>query len=860
MERDFRYLRDKYGDAGAREVFEKICVELFQNIYKDTYPVNPSPGDDGIDILVGELSESIIVFQCKYFIDGIGNSQKAQIKESYKMVTSKYRVKEWNLCVPIVFTTKEHTWWSNWKSSKGDEDISIILYEGSRLLNLLKKYDLYNRTFDDDIRNMLGDFKDGLERIFAENKCSNIKNSDFKNRDNYKLPMQSKTFYGRLIELEKLAKGFNNNRISVLYGVTGIGKSQIAKQYAYIHREEYSKIYWIFASTKDELVREYKQIAKINNLRIDNNEDLLIEIVKNRLEYDNRSLIIYDGLDDLDIFEIKDFLPNGDIDILITTQNSNWDPNEATVVEVKFMEIQDAVDFIINNSVGRKVSSTDSSDAKQLVKELSCYPLGLEYARAYLAVRHITIKEYITLFNQCRVSLFYSVCTDYRKTALNAWKMSFDKVYEKEVNAYDFMAICSFMGNEHIAYHDIFKNVKYDLLELEKIVNALKQYSMINVISDYVEFHSVTQEFMRYQLNDENKYNKYLLECVQLLRDIFPNNINSNEERDKAISILPHIESTFSFLPEQADDNIIFDVGVNISVILYKMGLTKKSLLINEKILSYALKMKDYVKYTDTLNAIAISAHYCGYTEKGLENIDEAIKQLDKIQDVDIKVIYRLKSIIYGNKGIMLKNLKKSDVALESYKKALAYAEKSGSSYLICNQMINLAIGYKHIGKAEKAEQVLLEAKKYCADNIGLEAKIYGNIGFLYERTDYNKALDYFNKSLDKARDINDQKTICNSLNHIGVCYMNLGIPDKSYENLIEANKLAIDINLQQAIVHTCNSLGKWFFVFEGDIENSMNNYQKAYTLSKSIRYPDGMQVAEEGLSFLESLSGKRTD
>lgn len=26
MERDFRYLRDKHGDAGAREVFEKICT------------------------------------------------------------------------------------------------------------------------------------------------------------------------------------------------------------------------------------------------------------------------------------------------------------------------------------------------------------------------------------------------------------------------------------------------------------------------------------------------------------------------------------------------------------------------------------------------------------------------------------------------------------------------------------------------------------------------------------------------------------------------------------------------------------------------------------------------------------------
>ncbi len=35
MERDFRYLRDKYGDAGARDIFEKICTQLMQAHYKE---------------------------------------------------------------------------------------------------------------------------------------------------------------------------------------------------------------------------------------------------------------------------------------------------------------------------------------------------------------------------------------------------------------------------------------------------------------------------------------------------------------------------------------------------------------------------------------------------------------------------------------------------------------------------------------------------------------------------------------------------------------------------------------------------------------------------------------------------------
>lgn len=55
LERAFRYLRDKYDDAGAREVFEKICVQLMRLKFKDAYPVDVSRGDDGIDIFVGDF-------------------------------------------------------------------------------------------------------------------------------------------------------------------------------------------------------------------------------------------------------------------------------------------------------------------------------------------------------------------------------------------------------------------------------------------------------------------------------------------------------------------------------------------------------------------------------------------------------------------------------------------------------------------------------------------------------------------------------------------------------------------------------------------------------------------------------------
>ena len=118
MQRDFGYLRDKYGDAGAREVFEKICTHLLQAQYgEDAHNIRVSRGDAGIDILVGDFQSPIDNYQCKYFIDGIGNSQKTQIKDSFERAihAKDYSMRKWTLCVPCSLSSSEFKWWSEWK-------------------------------------------------------------------------------------------------------------------------------------------------------------------------------------------------------------------------------------------------------------------------------------------------------------------------------------------------------------------------------------------------------------------------------------------------------------------------------------------------------------------------------------------------------------------------------------------------------------------------------------------------------------------------------------------------------------------------------------------------------------------------
>lgn len=154
MDRKFKYLSDKYTEIGARKVFENICLSLLQSLYGTAYSVLCYPGDDGIDAYVNNITDpnSISVYQCKYFTERIGDTQKTQIKYSFDTLMNsihKDRVKNWFLCIPTTLISSEHDWWLTWSNAMSQKySISITLYDENILINLLRQTNLYSQYFD----------------------------------------------------------------------------------------------------------------------------------------------------------------------------------------------------------------------------------------------------------------------------------------------------------------------------------------------------------------------------------------------------------------------------------------------------------------------------------------------------------------------------------------------------------------------------------------------------------------------------------------------------------------------------------------------------------------------------------------
>src|SRR4051812_42664038 len=137
-------------------------------------------------------------------------------------------------------------------------------------------------------------------------------------------------FTGRDRVLELLARALDGNeaepRKQLLHGVGGVGKTQVALEYAYQHREEYDVVWWLPAQEESALGVGYATMVRTlgGNPPNDATPDELRAELEGRLEHAGRWLLIFDNAHDAD--SVRAYLPSiGEQGaIVITSRNPNW--------------------------------------------------------------------------------------------------------------------------------------------------------------------------------------------------------------------------------------------------------------------------------------------------------------------------------------------------------------------------------------------------------------------------------------------------------------------------------------------------------------------------------------------------------
>ena len=150
----------------------------------------------------------------------------------------------------------------------------------------------------------------------------------------WNIPRRNNRFTGRDDALEELyGKLAGSGRNSgppletrlALYGISGVGKSQIAAEYAHRFGNDYDVVWWISATNRGAAREQLAELASRLGLPVGQEIGDRIRAVHEALRTGRpyrRWLLIFDSADDME--QIEDLVPDGRGHVLITTLTRDW--------------------------------------------------------------------------------------------------------------------------------------------------------------------------------------------------------------------------------------------------------------------------------------------------------------------------------------------------------------------------------------------------------------------------------------------------------------------------------------------------------------------------------------------------------
>ncbi|BCS25428.1 uncharacterized protein APUU_50139S [Aspergillus puulaauensis] len=351
------------------------------------------------------------------------------------------------------------------------------------------------------------------------------------------LPMlRSDRFTGRDDILQHVHRYFKDECtpsqqcVFALHGPGGIGKTQIAVEYAYRYMDRYTSVFWIDGSSEPAILQSFTHAAdqvlsRFRETHTNNTEYMKFAALfgGDNVSYDtspgiekrartvrgmfdwltqqenHQWLLIFDNVDDLDSFDIRNHIPRVPFgSILLTSRRKDISGYWKSIAVGEMAKEEGKSLFSKSSGFYGEVEDTV---AQELLHLLGYFPLAIEQAGAYLSAQQNflpdqpeqftrAVRKYIEQYHVNAERLLAHrrplSIWDYRNdTILTTWEVSLNAVQEKTPEAAELLFLCGFLSN-----NDISEDMLSDDVHLQTSKNSISELFQLLASFSLVRFTS----------------------------------------------------------------------------------------------------------------------------------------------------------------------------------------------------------------------------------------------------------------------------------------------------------------------------------------------------------------------------------
>ncbi len=350
---------------------------------------------------------------------------------------------------------------------------------------------------------------------------------------------------------KKISKTLSKKSPLALFGLGGMGKTQLALKYAYDHEKQYQCRWWVDASSGSSITEAYRNFA-VKNLGFEEKikPEECIEPVKEWMRGHKNWLFVFDNADNFTRADREKYLPpdlTGRQHVLFTSRMRNWH-GVAEPLEIDDFTLDEAQEFL-TSATGKK----DDGSQIDLIEALGHLPLGLAQAAAYIFVHGKSYKEYIDLFNSHPADMLanYPGEEEDKRIVYKTWDISRKQIQRE--SSRELLNMLVFLSPDDICI-EWFKQTRevlpealqteiVDDRERDALLAELTKYSLVRFKDGKISIHRLVMTVVRNALTREGKYAEYAGYVLQFGEELCFFKFPTRESRVEFENLYPHIKA-----------------------------------------------------------------------------------------------------------------------------------------------------------------------------------------------------------------------------------------------------------------------------------------------------------------------------